>query len=547
MSAKAKWESTNDTVSVPTGMFKDNEDCAQGPVTFVVSIHNKLGKVMPPSRNPARVRSNMWEVDSKVISVNVGPNADPMEANDPSEIEAISKCVPNQQYMRDNPVRCDFVHFQQEAARMEKRELKGTGRLLQSWFTDNDRNVGGIEVRHCVWWNPDFGPNGAWDPNGCNMLETSPNRSLCACETFGMMAVVLERTERISIDDDCIEMQYVKYVGIAFSSIGLLIMIIATIGSKYIWDMFHVIRMHIGFTWIMAIVLHVVTDMDSIRDNPESNLLVGMFMKYFYTASLMWTVCEAHATFKAFTGGIISGRTKIYFPIGYGTPLIPIGLLFLIYHDDFGVDPRCFVGWNDEAKTLYLLYNFAMSLAGVTLALIILFNVKKPQTKRRNVVADLTSQANGIVAVCFLKMILWIFATVTYLHNQESDMADPYCYFILYLGWFGWFMFLCLGVFSKKWRNGLRGGEKAKAGLIASIEAKQADADEANFENEPDTEIEDDFTPMPAVVVASNIDPVPEEDESEPEELPEEEDPEPEPEPEDDPESEEPNEDEDSE
>ena len=56
--------------------------------------------------------------------------------------------------------------------------------------------------------------------------------------------------------------------------------------------------MHILLTWMAAVVLHVVTDISSVRDDSTMNLIFGFIMKYFYTSSVVWTCCEAHATFK---------------------------------------------------------------------------------------------------------------------------------------------------------------------------------------------------------------------------------------------------------
>lgn len=50
---KAKWPNPYDTYSVPTGMFKDQAGCNNNPVTVVATIFNKLGRAMPPKRNPA--------------------------------------------------------------------------------------------------------------------------------------------------------------------------------------------------------------------------------------------------------------------------------------------------------------------------------------------------------------------------------------------------------------------------------------------------------------------------------------------------------------
>jgi hypothetical protein len=58
---------------------------------------------------------------------------------------------------------------------------------------------------------------------------------------------------------------------------------------------------------------------------------------------------------------------------------------------------------------------------GAIYAIIILFNMAKPQTKRKNVIADLTTQAKGTVLICFVKLFFWILAYFTYIRNPDSD------------------------------------------------------------------------------------------------------------------------------
>lgn len=481
------WNNPKDSWSVPTGMYKDQEACRDKPVAIVSTIYNQLSAVYPRRRNPALIRGNDWRIDARIIVVSVAGCVDPSDFDD-ADLDAADLCHPNVEYMKDNPVKYTLWHKEPGPARIASRHLTST------WFSDSDYT--GIEVRHCVWWNEGFGPLGAWDANGCKLITTNADMTECECQNFGAYTVVAEMTQPIENGDDCLILMIIKYVGIGFSICLLLLMVMVTILSKYVWDMFHVVRIHIAICWMFAISLHVVSDLDSIRSNPTANLLVGFIMMYFYTASAMWTVCESHATFKAFTGGIISGRTKIYFPFGYGTPVIPLGVLFLVYHDDLGIDPRCFVGWNDYAKIVYLSYNGAVCLVAVVFALIILFNMAKPQTKRRNVVADLTSQARGLVAVCFLKSIFWAIAAFVYLHNEEGDMADPYCYFCVLLGWFGVILFLLLGLGSKKFRYGLKSEKKLKEELMSDIiVSNQADLvdieeDSGSVQN---TILEDDF------------------------------------------------------
>ena len=199
-------------------------------------------------------------------------------------------------------------------------------------------------------------------------------------------------------------------------------------------------------------------------------------MIYFYASATTWMICEAHANFKALTAGIVSGRVKVYMPFGYGTPVAIIGVLFLMYADELGTDPRCFISWVQEPKVIFFLYIICLAFIGIVFSVIILFNIAKPQTKRKHLVANLTSQSRGTAFVCFALFLFWIFGCYTYVRNPESDAPDTYCIFIMFLGWFGAFIvFVGYGLMSKRFRNGVR-GEKA-------IQAKYL----APEENEPST------------------------------------------------------------
>lgn len=290
------------------------------------------------------------------------------------------------------------------------------------------------------------------------MVETDAEKTTCECSEFGAIAVIVEMSEKFEIIDKCSIEEIVKYVGIAVTILVLLVFMILVTTRPRISDMFHSIRNHVCLTWILGLICHACTDMSSVRSDGHINLIVGCIMLYFYTSCLTWMACEAHAIFKAITAGIISGRGKVYLPFGYGTPIAIIGCLFLFFADDLGTDPRCFIAWENMPKEIYFYYNFVVALVNVILALIILFNLARPQTKRKNVVEDLLSHGKGSALVCFASLIFWLFAYFTYTRNPESDVPSTYCIFIIVLGWFGVFiLFVGYGLMSKRFRKGIRG------------------------------------------------------------------------------------------
>lgn len=445
---KVSWGYPNDTFSVPTGMFLTEDGCRDKPITISATILNEYGKVAPKRKNPTFIRSKDWNVDSRVVSTKVSVNPDPITGI----WEEVLGCAPNLEYMRENPVRATLYHWDTRKARVKRRR-----NLLM--HTDMIRD--GVEVRQCAWWNEGYSYNGAWDPSVCRIVETDEEKTTCECQRFGAMAVIKEMSEPIEVHDKCEFLNYIKYAGIGLTAVLMLVFCLLVITRKYIDDMFHSLRMHVCFTWTLALAAHAVTDFHMVREKEHLNLIVGLIMAYLYTSSATWITCEAHAVFKALTSGIISGRSKIYLPFGYGTPLTIVGLLFLFYADDLGTDPRCFIAFYSGTKNLYFYYMFGVNFTSIVIALIISFNIARPQTKRLNVVADLKSQARGSVIVCWAYFIFWILAYITYIRNPESETPDFYCYFIIFLGWYGVLvLFVAYGLLSKRFRNGLR-GEKA--------------------------------------------------------------------------------------
>jgi len=274
-----------------------------------------------------------------------------------------------------------------------------------------------------------------------------------------------------------------KYAGIGVSILVSLVFIVACITSKHIWDMFHVLRLHAFLCWSLGVSLHIVTDFEKIRGDPHINMLVGLIMAYFYLAAVTWVACEAHATFKAFTSGIISARNKVYYPFGYGTPFIPLGILLIFFNDHLGTEPRCFIAWDVMTKVVFFIYLLVVVIIAVTFSVVVWFNVTKPQTKRRNVIPDLHAQAKGTMAATGCMLVFWSFAAYNYIRPQQSELPDLYCIFSIILGWMGLLLFFFYGVMSQRFRKGISGQyAKYQADIRTAMSGKNKSTADATSE-----------------------------------------------------------------
>ena len=420
------------------------------------------------------------------------------------EYTPVERCLPNLMYMEYNPIRAILYHKTPSNARIMKRKrtLLWHSKMRRIGFQKDDGKEW-VEVRQCVWWNEKFGTNGAWDPNYCTLIEEMPDpeaeeegkegktiksddeKTICECKRFGAIGVVKEITEKYKLAGKKCSMmsRIMKYAGMGVSIIASLVFIIACITSKHIWDMFHVLRLHSFLCWILGVSMHIATDFEKIRGDPHINMLVGLIMVYFYSASVTWVACESHATFKAFTSGIISARNKVYYPFGYGTPFIPLGILVAFFNDHLGTEPRCFIAWDVMTKVVFFIYLLVVALIGVTFSIVVRFNMTKPQTKRMNVIPDLHSQAKGTMAATIGMFVFWSFGAYNYVRSQQSEMPDLYCIFSIVLGWMGLILFVFYGVMSQRFRKGISGQySKYQKDIRYAMSGKQKGTDDATSE-----------------------------------------------------------------
>lgn len=90
--------------------------------------------------------------------------------------------------------------------------------------------------------------------------------------------------------------------------------------------------------------------------------------------------------------GIIGGKTWSFLLLSYGLPFINVGLTMFLFGDDYGKDPRCLVGWENETKSVFLIAMLAACGVAALLAAVIVMNMASPKTRRESAIDQLMSQ-----------------------------------------------------------------------------------------------------------------------------------------------------------
>ena len=70
--------------------------------------------------------------------------------------------------------------------------------------------------------------------------------------------------------------------------------------------------------------------------------------------------------------------------------MIDIGVTMFLHGDDYGRDPRAFIGWANDTKLVFFYAMLAAAGLSVILCFVIIFNISTPQTRKDSVVEQLS-------------------------------------------------------------------------------------------------------------------------------------------------------------
>ena len=104
--------------------------------------------------------------------------------------------------------------------------------------------------------------------------------------------------------------------------------------------------------------------------------------------------------------------------------MIDIGVTMFLHGDDYGRDPRAFIGWANDTKLVFFYAMLAAAGLSVILCFVIIFNISTPQTRKDSVVEQLSSQGTGLTIMVMIFGMTWGFAFPAYIRFPDKETPD---------------------------------------------------------------------------------------------------------------------------
>ena len=114
------------------------------------------------------------------------------------------------------------------------------------------------------------------------------------------------------------------------------------------------------------------------------------------------------------------------------------------------------IGWQDEAKTLFLGTVLGSGIISLILMLVVLCNIHTSALRKKIFVQELSSLSRGLFFLTLIFALTWSWYPLTYFKLQHLELPDFYPAFQIVNSWMGVFTFVGIGLGSKRFRHAIK-------------------------------------------------------------------------------------------
>jgi len=144
-----------------------------------------------------------------------------------------------------------------------------------------------------------------------------------------------------------------------------------------------------------------------------------------------------------------------------------------MYGELLGTHPDCFISWENIVVEKFFYYNGIIFSWTLGFTIIIITNVVRVQSHNKETVDYLKDQVKGLLVTSLLLAILWLpLGWLSYIKDPERNLPSMMPLFQTVNAFFGVILFLCLGLWSKRFRIALTGQMEEKKKMMEEKKKK---------------------------------------------------------------------------
>ncbi|XP_041439582.1 adhesion G-protein coupled receptor G2 isoform X2 [Xenopus laevis] len=198
----------------------------------------------------------------------------------------------------------------------------------------------------CVFWN--FNANngrGGWDSNGCSVVNTTVNQTICTCNHLTSFAILMDVSKVYLSPEDTLILTFITYIGCGLSAIFLSVTLVTYIAFEKIRrDYPSKILIQLCAALIFLNLTFLINPWIALYNNiPGLCISAAAFLHYFLLVSITWMGLEAFHMYlslvKVFNTYVRKYMLKFCI-VGWGVPAVVVAIILAVNKDLYSLQTR---------------------------------------------------------------------------------------------------------------------------------------------------------------------------------------------------------------
>ncbi|XP_070539442.1 adhesion G protein-coupled receptor L4-like isoform X2 [Ptychodera flava] len=302
----------------------------------------------------------------------------------------------------------------------------------------------------CSFWRNDLR---AWSSEGCWQDHDATNltHTVCRCNHLTNFAILMQYTEIVDlgIHEDILE--YMTYIGVSLSILCLIITLLIYLVGKLLKSQRIIIHANLAMS-LLAAQLIFIGGVDATYNSAICTTIAFM-LHYFFLAAFTWMLIEGIHLYMKST--MIFGKeikTWIFFLLGWGLPIVIVGITFAIRHDGYGRkgSGNCWLSTDNGLSWAFIGPILAIIFANTVVLILVIrvFMTLKANADK----TEIQRVKTGIRAILMLQPLLglsWLFGVF----GMDANTVLFQYLFVICNSLQGVFIFICHCVTNEEVRS----------------------------------------------------------------------------------------------
>ncbi|KAM9743587.1 adhesion G protein-coupled receptor D2 isoform 2-T2 [Menidia menidia] len=331
--------------------------------------------------------------------------------------------------------------------------------------------VGTVYDPVCAFWDFDLNPEagGWWNTKGCEVESKHFGYTVCHCNHTTNFALLLQVYEAQRSTENEKALQILTFIGCGVSLCGLLFTFILFIAVGVPKSDRTTVHKNLIVALGIAELLLMCSEWAS--ENKAACFLVTALLHLFFMSSFCWMLVEGLLLWSKVVSVNISEdrRMKLYYVIGWGLPVLIVGVTLVISVDKYKADDHCWL--NVKTETIWAFVGpviFVLAVNAVVLCRVVMVTVSSAHRRAKMLSPSSASKMQTFDltwAVTRPVLILLPVLGLTWLCGVLVHLSVVVAYIFIALNSFqGLYIFLVYAVYNSEVRNAIkRIKEKRKA------------------------------------------------------------------------------------